>query len=266
MKPRDYCCCAIPLVNAGIYTTLLEQFVLGILVGVLSMATPSIVGAATPSFAPWVLGIIAFAAAGLQILGFIGVSKEKTITFRRYVTLHSLVTSGGFAVAAAWIIISATRHDTGKSRCLAKFFSGEDSGEGEALCDIFSWATVGIMGGLWLVLAIMQFYLYLVLSSYGSSQRRDHDQYLQLGDPVNADAIPMVQPSDTWDARPAGDLVHAKSQKSLGHVRQQSSLSVSDVMSQPAEQPKDSLGYQQYGYQNSRPAYGSYNDVYEQQR
>lgn len=41
MKPRDYCCCAIPIVNAGIYTALVEQFVLGLLAGTLSIATPS---------------------------------------------------------------------------------------------------------------------------------------------------------------------------------------------------------------------------------
>jgi hypothetical protein len=41
MKPRDYCCCAIPIINAGVYATLAEQFVLGLLVGVLSVGTPS---------------------------------------------------------------------------------------------------------------------------------------------------------------------------------------------------------------------------------
>ena len=40
MKPRDYCCCAIPLVNAGIYTLLVEQFVAALLVGILSVGTP----------------------------------------------------------------------------------------------------------------------------------------------------------------------------------------------------------------------------------
>ena len=39
MKPRDYCCCAIPLVNAGIYTALIEQLVLGITAGVLAIST-----------------------------------------------------------------------------------------------------------------------------------------------------------------------------------------------------------------------------------
>ena len=40
MKARDYCCCAIPVVNFGIYSTLVEQFALGIVAGTLSIATP----------------------------------------------------------------------------------------------------------------------------------------------------------------------------------------------------------------------------------
>jgi len=40
MKPREYCCCAIPLVNAGIYATLMEQLALGIIVGTLAVGTP----------------------------------------------------------------------------------------------------------------------------------------------------------------------------------------------------------------------------------
>ena len=41
MKAREYCCCAIPIVNAGIYAALLEQFALGITAGTLSVATQS---------------------------------------------------------------------------------------------------------------------------------------------------------------------------------------------------------------------------------
>jgi hypothetical protein len=51
MKPRDYCCCAIPVVNFGIYSTLVEQFTLGILAGTLSIATPeSNTAAPVPSY------------------------------------------------------------------------------------------------------------------------------------------------------------------------------------------------------------------------
>ena len=41
MKPRDYCCCAIPVLNAGIYVTLFEQLVLAILVAILAVSTPA---------------------------------------------------------------------------------------------------------------------------------------------------------------------------------------------------------------------------------
>jgi hypothetical protein len=75
MKPREYCCCAVPLINAGIYATLTEQCVVGIVVGTLSVATPSIVGAVTPSFAPALLAAFCYAAAALQILGFLGVAR-----------------------------------------------------------------------------------------------------------------------------------------------------------------------------------------------
>ncbi len=92
MKPREYCCCAIPVINIGIYLTLTEQFVLGILAGTLSVATPSsncapilpglllrplcpVVGAATPSFARWIFAAVCYVGAMIQVLGFIGVAK-----------------------------------------------------------------------------------------------------------------------------------------------------------------------------------------------
>jgi hypothetical protein len=92
MKPREYCCCAIPVINSGIYLTLAEQFVLGILAGTLSVATPGsncapilpssllrplrpVVGAATPSFARWIFAAICYVGAMIQVLGFVGVVK-----------------------------------------------------------------------------------------------------------------------------------------------------------------------------------------------
>ena len=96
MKPREYCCCAVPLVKAGIYTTLTEQFVVAVVVGTLSVATPSskhkfppvalrsltltfqVVGAATPSFAPALFAAVCYVAAAIQILGFLGVAQVRT--------------------------------------------------------------------------------------------------------------------------------------------------------------------------------------------
>ena len=77
--------------------------------------------------------------------------------FRRYVAFHIPVLVAAFAVAAVWIIMSAARHTTAENNCLNNFFPDESgsSGEGQTLCNIFPWVDVGIMGGLWAVLAIL---------------------------------------------------------------------------------------------------------------
>ncbi|KAF8168021.1 hypothetical protein B0H34DRAFT_670305 [Crassisporium funariophilum] len=273
-KSREYCCCAIPMVNAGIYATLIEQLSLSILVGALAVATPSIVGASTPSFATWVLGIICFVAAGVQVFGFIGVAREKTILYRRFVTLHGIVASAAFSVAAAWIITSATRHNNAKAKCIKDFFTtgSTTSSEGDTLCTIFPWVDVGIMGALWVILAVLHVYLFFVLSSYGTAQRRDHDQYDRVYDPsqpLTSENIPLDSQHDPWDSRPSTDYLGNKAVSrglSYKHVRQESAASASDVFSQQYQEPKDGLSNSDYSYsaypshaQNTNdPAYPSY--------
>ena len=44
---REYCCCAVPVVNAGIYFTLVTNTVLAVLVGALAIATPNSLSSAT---------------------------------------------------------------------------------------------------------------------------------------------------------------------------------------------------------------------------
>jgi hypothetical protein len=73
--------------------------------------------------------------------------------YRRYVTLHIMAIVAVFAVAAAWVIISATRHSTAKTKCVSDFFPNSGSGtatasEAGTLCDIFPWVDIGLMGGL----------------------------------------------------------------------------------------------------------------------
>jgi hypothetical protein len=113
MKPRDYCCCAIPLVNAGIYAALAEQLILGIVAGALAIGTPSsqsgtnkrlfldsntfflsVVGASTPSFAGWVFGVVCFVGAALQFLGIMGVLQVCSLSYHTcldpsYLTISS---------------------------------------------------------------------------------------------------------------------------------------------------------------------------------
>lgn len=194
-KPRDYCCCAIPLVNAGIYATLIEQTAAGLLIGTLSIATPESMRIHHLNEAPvtnlyhshscWRLYLLGcevdprnlslcyywrttlgfhwclkgkFSPTVLVPLSHDSSIQENPSLYRRYVTLHGLCAPIAFSVAAAWIIMSATRHSTAKAQCLLNFFSdasGASSSEGDTLCNIFPWVDVGIMGGLWVILAAL---------------------------------------------------------------------------------------------------------------
>ncbi|KAF9532007.1 hypothetical protein CPB83DRAFT_808241 [Crepidotus variabilis] len=276
-KSREYCCCAIPLVNPGIYVTLIEQTVLGILIGALSVATPQIVGSATPKFASFVLAIIAFVGAGVQLLGFIGVFKEKPSTFRRYVKLHMIITTAGFAVAAAWIVWSAIGHSKAKQRCITDFFDsvpGSNQNSSDTICNIMTWVLVGIMGGIWALLAALQLYLFVVISSYSKNQREDHSNYDRVYDPsqpLKAENIPME--NDPWDSRMSTDHGLSSQNHNYRHVRQESNVSASDVLSEPAQQHhKDSLSSSRYHdneydpydpEESQQPTYPSY--AYTQQ-
>jgi hypothetical protein len=78
--------------------------------------------------------------------------------FRRYTTLHVLITVAAFSVAAVWIAISASRHNTAKTNCEQKFFTATPNltSEGTTMCEIFPWVDIGLMAGLWILLLISQ--------------------------------------------------------------------------------------------------------------
>ena len=84
--------------------------------------------------------------------------QENPVLFRRYTTLHILITVAAFSVAAVWIAISASRHGTAKRNCEQRFFTATSdlTSEGETMCEIFPWVDIGLMGGLWVVLLISQ--------------------------------------------------------------------------------------------------------------
>jgi len=203
--------------------------VLGIVAGTLSVATPDIVGAATPSFARWIFAVICYVGAMIQILGFIGVAKENNVLFKRYSTLHALITVAGFSIAAVWIGISASRHSTAKTNCESKFFTAPSdlTTEGETMCDIFPWVDIGLMAGLWVLLAISQTYFFTIVSGYGTGQRWDHEKYNSVYSMTGLTGSDTDLPnrSDPWDPRvlpaPGGGY---------GHVRQESTTSEPGVL------------------------------------
>ncbi|KAI9572895.1 hypothetical protein HD554DRAFT_2014168 [Boletus coccyginus] len=254
MKPREYCCCAIPLINAGIYATLTEQFVIAIVVGTLSVATPSIVGAATPSFAPALLAAFCYVAAAIQVLGFLAVAREKPIMYRRYTTLNTGATIVVFAIAAVWVIMSGSGHSTALSNCEATFFpssNGSTSSEGQTLCEIFAWVDVGVMAGAWVFFALVQAYFLFVVSSYGISQRTDHEKYDVLNDSTKplTDDIPMADRGDPWDFRTSHELDEARGR---GQTGKDSPSSTIDAVP-PRKETQD--GYDTYPSRVPEPQY-----------
>lgn len=265
MKPRDYCCCAIPTVYAGIYATLIEQFTLGVVAGTLSIATPQIVGAATFSAAKWIFAIICYVGAAIQVLGFISVYKERPIMYRRYTTLHLLITLAAFSVAAVWIALSAARHKTAKANCETRFFTNTtEPSEADTLCDIFPWVDIGLMGGLWVLLAVAQLYFYIVVSSYGTGQRLDHEKYDSMYDPTYplTSDIPLNTRGDPWDSRPSDDI---PSTSRYQHGRGDSFASVDHINSDKPYDPYGGPSYPSDAFaqepvaHTSQDPYSSYN-------
>jgi len=240
---KEYCCCAIPLVNAGVYLALITNLVLGLTAGILALATPSIVGAAVPAFTAWIFAIVAFVTGGIQILGLIAVYKEKSILYRRFTTLHCMLMLGVFTVAAVFIGWSGGKHSKATTDCQTDFFSNSTSSsglvdtskEGQLLCNIFAWVTFGVMAGLWFVLGLFEIYLYLVISGYGSSQRDDHRDYFavySINDGAGVNDMLMGDRSkernDPWNSRMSMDSVDMEPVGGPGHFRTDSQDTVQE--------------------------------------
>lgn len=123
-----------------------------------------VVGAAVPEFSKLIMLALGYVFAGIQLVGFFGIFKEKPALFRRYVLFNTIVLYVGLSAAAAFIGISAGRHDTAVDACELSFFSSggnqtttaQEDTEGQQICNIFTWVVLGIMGALWVVLFIVQ--------------------------------------------------------------------------------------------------------------
>lgn len=272
---RDYCCCAIPIINFGIYATLVEQFVVAAVAGTLAIGTPSIVSYNAPSFGPLIFAAACYVLAAVQIFGFVAVHKQKAALFGRYTPLHGFLTLVAFAIAGAFIGVSASNHSKAVVACQRNFYATPDDPEGtkdeaQAVCNIFAWVGIGCMGGLWIFLGIMQIYFYSVVSAYGSTQRADKAKYHNIQSANNHVAggpndIQLAERSgkttDPWDTRPstsadvggaAGRGAHGR-QNSQPHARQDSY-----GQTQPPHGRQNSYGQPQpHGRQNSygQPAY-----------
>ncbi|GMK54681.1 hypothetical protein CspeluHIS016_0112670 [Cutaneotrichosporon spelunceum] len=237
IDPR-YCCCAVPMVNAGMYAIIAEQAALAITTAVLCFVAPSVPGVTTPAFLTYILAIVCIIGLLVQPVGFLGAFREKTKTFRIYSALNGVVTLIAFIIAAVIIVISAIGHNAAVDKCIKDYFTPSASAtqqaqqtlteESSLLCTAFTWADIGFMGGLWVILALTQSYFVYCTRKYGVSQVKDHKLYHSVysenpeaftmsilqskryngTDSVmwtNSMAAPSGPRGDDWDARPSYD-------------------------------------------------------------
>jgi hypothetical protein len=99
--------------------------------------------------------------AAVQIVGFLGIFKEKPVLFRRYVLVNWIVLYIGLSVAATFLGVSAARHSQAVAACETNFFptdggSTTEDNKGQQICNIFCWSTLGVMGALWVLLFAVQ--------------------------------------------------------------------------------------------------------------
>ena len=107
------------------------------------------------------------------------------------VAVNTAALALAFILALVWIIVSAVKHTSAVDACIEQFIT-EDSGtnsnqsevnvtsgsvSGETLCNIFTWVQMGVMGGLWLALLLVEFYFALMCRFYQTEQREDHKRY-----------------------------------------------------------------------------------------
>ncbi|KAI5475899.1 hypothetical protein MNV49_000732 [Pseudohyphozyma bogoriensis] len=239
MWSRVYCCCAVPLYNSGIYTILAQFFIVALVSGILSFAAPHIVAVAIPSWGPWIFGIVCVVVALFQIVGFFGVYRERPSLFKTYARINTGLVIVALAVAAAFIGLSAGRHNEAMTKCEAMFSSQSSNStsstevtSGTAICKYWTWIQVGIMGLLWAIVGLTQAYFLMYTSIYASEQKLDHARY----ETVVNEAVEEIRQSGLWDeaaGRPSQDYVRGLN---ASHNRQASGLRNEVMASEPSQE------------------------------
>ncbi|SCZ97989.1 BZ3500_MvSof-1268-A1-R1_Chr7-3g09661 [Microbotryum saponariae] len=178
MRARTYCCCAVPMYNTGIYTIIAQFAVISLVTGILSLAAPKIVSVAVPSFGGYILGACCILVALIQVFGFFGVYRERPSLYRQYALWNMLAVLLALGVALAFIILSCVRHSTALASCEGLFATATTTvAQNSAVCNIWMWVQVGLMGLLWIIVAIAEVYFVMLSYGYAKSQRLDHAKY-----------------------------------------------------------------------------------------
>ncbi|EGU12846.1 Proteophosphoglycan ppg4 [Rhodotorula toruloides ATCC 204091] len=212
--------------NGGIYAILAQFLVISVVAGVLCFAAPSIVSVTTPSFLSYILGVLCFAVAAGQPFGFFGVYREKPRLFKAFLRINGLLVTASILLSLAIIIISAVQHSKGVDSCTMLFGTDNADSTAKNICNIWTWIQIGIMGLLFAIVALCEFYFVFYTSIYASEQRLDHARY----DSVYSTAQEEIRQSGLWDGASMGRPSYSQDELAapgypLGHGRNASKSS-----------------------------------------
>lgn len=224
-----FCCCAFPLVKFGAYLLVIETAFVALCLGILALAPPPIVGGmdAIPSWGKYVVAVIAFVLAAWQILGLCTVVTDSPWSYKQYSRMNFLATVVLLCFTIAFTVTAAAKHNDAIEACLNEFerpLANDGYGVEEVqdrldegrhdVCNYLGWADVGLMGGLVVVVGLLQLYMCYMQGQYGKRQRAAQKESLSQHD---AGSFPM-NPTSTWTdpshgAMSTGTVLHAPSHR-----------------------------------------------------
>lgn len=224
-----FCCCAFPLVKFGAYLLVIETAFVALCLGILALAPPPIVGGmdAIPSWGKYVVAVIAFVLAAWQILGLCTVVTDSPWSYKLYSRMNFMATVVLLCFTIAFTVTAAAKHNDSIEACLNEFerpLANDGYGVDEVqdrldqgrhdVCNYLGWADVGLMGGLVVVVGLLQLYMCYMQGQYGKRQRAAQKETLSQRD---AGSIPM-NPTSTWTdpshgAMSTGTVLHAPSHR-----------------------------------------------------
>ncbi|SCV70567.1 BQ2448_3329 [Microbotryum intermedium] len=226
MRARTYCCCAVPMYNTGIYTIIAQFAVISLVTGILSLAAPKTI----PSFGAYILGACCILVAIIQVFGFFGVYRERPSLYRQYARWNMLAVLLALGVALTFIILSCVRHSTALASCEDLFATATTTvAQNSTVCNIWMWAQVGLMGLLWIIVAIVETYFVMLSYGYAQSQRLDHAKYDSVVETVREEIrqsglYSADRPSTVGSLEPLVAGTHSQPYAAPHHGRQNSGL------------------------------------------
>ncbi|KAN0066220.1 hypothetical protein ACQY0O_000314 [Thecaphora frezii] len=220
-RGMEFCCCAVPLVNAGAYLLVLEFAFVSLVTASLALGPPQIVATmgAIPTWSKSLIAALGFITFFWQPLGLFTIIKQKAGLYRLYIRVNFILTVLVIISTLAFFAISASNHEKVLTTCTAVYgitpssnsgatvsqTSNVLSGSGRAICNIFIWVQVGVMGGLITLMGFTQLYMCVAQRAYGQRQREaqgSFEKYQYTAADGGIDSIPLsARDSTAWEPR-----------------------------------------------------------------